>query len=285
MLTNYRHWLAGYLTSVSGTAPVVVTGSVISMKKASATDSGWVDNIAQTFAGVKTFTSNPTLSAMTAGSIPYIGTGGAIRQNNSGLFWDSTNARLSIGTVTPTNQLSIISNVAASAATGLFITNNHASGYSNITISNNNANNVQIYIQGSSGAVPNMLRFYNPSTTGFQFSEKIGIGTSGAANYKLEVNGTSGFTGNMVMTADNTYDLGASGATRPRTGYFGTSVVSPVLTAATSVTTGKYYVSAMNTVPSSAADTGTLGEIRVTATYIYVCTATNTWVRTALATW
>lgn len=50
-------------------------------------------------------------------------------------------------------------------------------------------------------------------------------------------------------------------------------------------TTVKYYVAAMNTAPSSASDTGTLGEIRVTATYIYVCTATNTWVRTALATW
>ena len=31
--------------------------------------------------------------------------------------------------------------------------------------------------------------------------------------------------------------------------------------------------------------TGTKGEIRVTATHIYVCTATNTWVRSALATW
>ena len=46
----------------------------------------------------------------------------------------------------------------------------------------------------------------------------VGIGTTNP-NYKLEVNGTSGFTGNMVMTADNTYDLGASSATRPRTGY------------------------------------------------------------------
>jgi hypothetical protein len=50
-------------------------------------------------------------------------------------------------------------------------------------------------------------------------------------------------------------------------------------------TSVKYYVAAMNTAPSSASDTGTLGEIRITATYIYVCTATNTWVRTALATW
>ncbi len=36
-------------------------------------------------------------------------------------------------------------------------------------------------------------------------------------------------TGALLFT-DNTYDIGASGATRPRTGYFGTSVITPSLT-------------------------------------------------------
>ena len=40
-----------------------------------------------------------------------------------------------------------------------------------------------------------------------------------------------------------------------------------------------------DTAPSSASDTGTAGEIRITATHIYVCTAPDTWVRAALATW
>ncbi|WP_405575945.1 hypothetical protein [Winogradskyella sp. Asnod2-B02-A] len=47
----------------------------------------------------------------------------------------------------------------------------------------------------------------------------------------------------------------------------------------------QYKLSALNTAPASATDTGVEGEIRVTATHIYVCTATDTWVRTALATW
>lgn len=34
-------------------------------------------------------------------------------------------------------------------------------------------------------------------------------------------------TGNLLFSADNTKDIGASGATRPRTGYFGTSIVTP----------------------------------------------------------
>ena len=46
-----------------------------------------------------------------------------------------------------------------------------------------------------------------------------------------------------------------------------------------------FKVTAMNTAPASASDTGTLGEIRIVADFIYVCIATNTWVRSALVTW
>jgi hypothetical protein len=37
--------------------------------------------------------------------------------------------------------------------------------------------------------------------------------------------------------------------------------------------------------PASASDTGVAGEICWDANYVYVCTATNTWKRTAIATW
>lgn len=36
--------------------------------------------------------------------------------------------------------------------------------------------------------------------------------------------------GHLTWTADNTKDIGASGANRPRTGYYGTSVVTPSVT-------------------------------------------------------
>ena len=47
----------------------------------------------------------------------------------------------------------------------------------------------------------------------------------------------------------------------------------------------QFFLSASNTAPATAASAGTLGEIRITATHIYYCTATNTWVRAAMATW
>lgn len=47
----------------------------------------------------------------------------------------------------------------------------------------------------------------------------------------------------------------------------------------------KFTVSALNTAPASATASGTLGDIRFTADYIYVCVATDTWKRVALSTW
>jgi len=42
---------------------------------------------------------------------------------------------------------------------------------------------------------------------------------------------------------------------------------------------------AVGTAPATASATGTAGDIRYDADYIYVCTATDTWKRAALATW
>jgi len=52
-----------------------------------------------------------------------------------------------------------------------------------------------------------------------------------------------------------------------------------------SIKTNQLKLSSLNTAPVNATATGVLGEIRITADYIYVCSATNTWVRTALVTW
>jgi hypothetical protein len=41
----------------------------------------------------------------------------------------------------------------------------------------------------------------------------------------------------------------------------------------------------VSSTPATAAATGTAGDIRWDATYLYICTATNTWRRIAHATW
>jgi hypothetical protein len=42
---------------------------------------------------------------------------------------------------------------------------------------------------------------------------------------------------------------------------------------------------ALATVPTSATATGAIGQISFDASYLYVCVATNTWKRVAIATW
>jgi hypothetical protein len=42
---------------------------------------------------------------------------------------------------------------------------------------------------------------------------------------------------------------------------------------------------AVGTAPAATGSTGTAGDIRYDADYIYICTATNTWKRAAIATW
>ncbi len=50
------------------------------------------------------------------------------------------------------------------------------------------------------------------------------------------------------------------------------------------VQSGKYFALATAT-PANASDTGVAGTITWDASYIYICTATNTWKRVAIATW
>lgn len=77
------------------------------------------------------------------------------------------------------------------------------------------ARNVRVRLSGSPTGT---LRVAAQSATGGGASS--GGGGSGA--YLPLAGGT--MTGALLFT-DNTYDIGASGATRPRTGYFGTSIV------------------------------------------------------------
>jgi len=100
----------------------------------------------------------------------------------------------------------------------------------------------------------------------------------------LDTNGT-GHTFTPQFVYSNTTVLGAnSQPTKSNQVVLGDSLVTEVFTYGKIEASG-FTVSALNTAPASATDVGNLGEIRVTATAIYVCIATNTWVRSVLATW
>ncbi|NTW34036.1 MAG: hypothetical protein HGB12_15700 [Bacteroidetes bacterium] len=60
----------------------------------------------------------------------------------------------------------------------------------------------------------------------FDNGTKVGIGTISPGD-KMDIEG------NLIFHTDNSYDIGANGVTRPRTGYFATSILAPTINATT----------------------------------------------------
>jgi hypothetical protein len=102
--------------------------------------------------------------------------------------------------------------------------------------------------------------FYFNSTT-----HAATISTNGTTALTLDSSQNATFAGDIRFSAGNSFDIGATG-TRVRTAYIKTLIT----------TSGA---------PASASATGTAGTMTWDADYIYVCTATNTWKRVAIATW
>lgn len=80
-----------------------------------------------------------------------------------------------------------------------------------------------------------------------------------------------------------------SGFVRLNSGAAGTTRIGGTVFLGTNnamyVTATGQIVLASLAAPASASATGTAGEVRWDANYIYICTATNTWKRVAIATW
>jgi hypothetical protein len=118
------------------------------------------------------------------------------------------------------------------------------------------------------------------------FTAGITFQSSGTRLIHSAVSGSSiGFTvRNTANTAtDRAITIYEDGAA-----YIGKTPLNPGtnnLRVENDVIAARYKLSSLNTAPSSATDTGTVGEIRVTSTHIFACIATNTWVRAALSTW
>lgn len=129
----------------------------------------------------------------------------------------------------------------------------------------------------------NALRY---NTTG---SENTAVGYNAGGNAAGNATGFNNtFLGSRATTATNALSNSTAigylaSFTTSNTIQLGNASVTTVNTSG-ALTTSQYKLSALNTAPASATAAGTLGEIRVTADSIYVCIATNTWVKAALVT-
>lgn len=79
----------------------------------------------------------------------------------------------------------------------------------------------------------NVLYLIN-TAAGTGAARELVVGTNVNSTLTLRTNTTNrwqipGATGHLLAALDNTYDIGALGATRPRIGYFGTGILSPYI--------------------------------------------------------
>lgn len=149
------------------------------------------------------------ITSGTVGRVLFEGTGNVV-QESANLFWDNTNGRLGIGG-TPTSPLHIkgIDNNTLNI-------DNAGTRYTTATLSNNGTGKAQWTFDNTT----NLVYFGPYSTNGglvlrsngtdrmtiFGSTGNIGINTTTDAGFKLDVNGTARFVGNVSLGSPNIND-------------------------------------------------------------------------------
>lgn len=273
----------------SGTNPHNTTFANIASKPTNVSGYGITDAIVQ---GGNTFGAGVTIGSVDNNAVSFIVNNAAVgaflttgnfRVNNN--VWQnstsSNNSTITMGTsgilatrnVADANNIFTVNNINASS-TGLNI------------VSQNNGTNTFTVSKGGNVIANARLNIGTEALFGSNsiiptHSVTIPSVGSGFAYYNT-ADQTTNYERLTITKAANVFNISTSAG--------GTGVVRDISINGTTlnsagVTATKFILSALNTAPASATDTGTTGEIRITAGFIYVCTATNTWVRASLATW
>lgn len=209
-------------TVANSTSTPVIT---LNVPTASATNRGALSST-----DWSTFNGKFTLPSLTSGSVIF-SNGTTIAQSNANFFWDNTNNRLGIGTVSPTGAVTIIGAYSSNTGAALVVQNTSAyaspfNQYSQLwltssgttlaylrndgTLYTNNAINTNYFNGSVSGSlsVPvfnkglglgmyfpaaNTLGLVTNSIEAIRIfsTQNIGIGTTTDAGFKLDVNGTA----------------------------------------------------------------------------------------------
>ena len=216
-------------------------------------------------------------AAGSTGNIQFNSSGAFAGSNN--LFWDNTNARLGIGTASPTVNL----NVVSSTNTGITARNTSTSGRADLLVTNDAGNVGGFTIYGSAFGAPfsnnvavtsfKGLGMYsdggviNGGTSTMDFitggynnspsmritggnTGNVLIGTTTAAGFKLDVNGTTRLNGNTTLGNtgfwDNTNTRLGIGTTSPSNRFHLTGSITSSAGSAVSSNINPTLVAAAN---------------------------------------
>ena len=156
------------------------------------------------------------------------------------------------------------------------------SGIFSFGYNGSNANG-QINVQTIS-EITNITGGYNSGTnangTGLNILTRdgTGTGTPGNITHQVSQKTTSGSSAQSYFVAQTIF--GDTGNVN-----IGTASIDPgyKLNVSGTASAAQFKLSTLNTAPTSSTASGSLGEIRYTTNYIYLCVATNTWVRSPLS--
>jgi len=197
-----------------------------------------------------------------------------------------------------TGDIDLNSTTSASSSTVGALTVGNGTAATNVAIGGGNINAGGTLTVGgvasiSTGTSAAFLDFVTSGTTtsqNIQFTDSGGA--SGAIIYthstnamQFKTNGdvwaTLGNTGNLSLASTTPSTLTTNGALVV-TGGVG---VGGAMNVGGAVTVGGTVIHTLSATPASATAAGTVGTMSWDANYIYICTATNTWKRVAIATW
>ena len=160
-------------------------------------------------------TNSLTDTGLTAKSVPFVGTGGLITQDNTNFVWDNVNKWLGIQTNTPTAELDLHS----TTSTPMLALNNTAGNPQNILFQNTNVSkwrlgnadsNTFTLFNNNLGVVAMSVKTTDNT---FYVAGNLGINQS-APSYNLDVNGITNLGGvTNIQTGNNLFYLQNNGAT------------------------------------------------------------------------
>lgn len=174
---------------------------------------------------------------------------------------------------------------------GLVISGPNVSSYNGTYTRNTSASGAALTIwENDRGSFASYIGFYAFGSTSSLGNLVLGI--SSAHDWNMFLSGGASNAGLGIGTFNNApFILGSNNIERIRITGGGNILVATTtddginkLQVNGPLVSTQYKISSLNTAPATSSSTGTLGEIRITAGFIYVCSATNTWVRSALAT-
>lgn len=201
-----------------------------------------------------------------------------------GLTYNSTTDALTSGSFIPTSSTVPVNGVYLSAANTLALATNSAP---KITISSIGRIGIGTTSPSAKMEVVDTNTIVKSSATSGYASFYANAATGNGVYYFLAVNNTE--TARIQSDSSNTmiFGTGSAGTERARIDSSSRLLIGTPTNVGGSlfqVNDNRIRIATAKT-PASATDTGATGEICWDANYIYVCTATNTWKRSAIATW